>query len=137
GEFEDGDDVAMLQPRRGPRFAVETRPRRLVGREVRRHDLDGDVAIEHRIAGAKEHAHAAASDALEDLVAADPLGLGHGRLLAPDGWNEAATCVNTDSNRGKSATGAEQMIRSSWVPAGIEYWRTRSGPPGRGRSNWS
>ena len=79
GELEDRDDVAVLQLGGGPRFAIEARPHLLgVFREVGEHHLDRDFAIEHRIEAAIEHTHAAAPDALEDLVAADLVG--HGGL---------------------------------------------------------
>ena len=72
GELEHRDDVAVLQLGGGLRLAIEARPHLLgVVREVRQHHLDRDFAIEHRVERAIEHAHAAAPDALEDLVASD------------------------------------------------------------------
>ena len=52
----------------GLRLALEARAAiRIVG-ERRRQDLDGDVAVEPRIAGAIDLAHAARADGAEHLV---------------------------------------------------------------------
>ena len=80
GELEDGDDVPVLEAGGGAGLAEEAGARGLVGREVARHDLDGDLAIEHGILAAVEHTHPAASHPLDDLVASElPGNFDHGR----------------------------------------------------------
>ncbi len=66
----------MIELGGGARLAVEARAHLLgVFGEVGVHQLDRDLAIEHRIEPAVEHTHAALADAFEDLIAADLLQL--------------------------------------------------------------
>ena len=51
-----------------PRLGLEPPPHLGVGRDVRGHHLDRDVAIEPRVARAIDLAHAARTDGLDDLV---------------------------------------------------------------------
>ena len=75
-ELEDRDDVAVIQLGCRARFTVEARPHLLgVLGEVGEHQLDRDLAIEHRVEAPVQHTHAALADALQNLVAADPFEL--------------------------------------------------------------
>ena len=67
-ELEDGEDVRMRELRDAHRLALEPRERAGIRRELRGEDLDGDVAIEPRIARAIDLAHAARADGGDDLV---------------------------------------------------------------------
>ncbi len=68
----DGDDVYVGQARRGLRFLLEALHHPLVVLEVagqvRRHDLDRDVAIQREVAGAVHDGHPAPSQLVLDLV---------------------------------------------------------------------
>ena len=54
----DGRDVRMIERREGARLALEARAPSRVGSEVRRQDLERDVAAEPRVVGAIDGAHA-------------------------------------------------------------------------------
>ncbi len=56
-EFEDRDDIAVLEFRGHPGLTVEARARRLVGGEVGRHDLDRHFSLEDRVAAEVHGAH--------------------------------------------------------------------------------
>ncbi len=61
-------DARVRQRGDRPRLGLEPAPHLGIGRDVRSHDFDGDVAIEPRVAGAIHLAHAARPDELDDLV---------------------------------------------------------------------
>jgi hypothetical protein len=61
----------MVQRGRGSRFLLEALQPITVARERRRQNLDGDVAVEARIAGAIHLAHSAGADGVEDLIGSD------------------------------------------------------------------
>ena len=67
-EVVNGEDVRMRQ--RGDRLglALEARERGRIGGQVRRQDLDRDLAIERRVARAVDLAHAARAERGDDLV---------------------------------------------------------------------
>ena len=67
-ELVNREDARVRQRGDRPRLGLEPPPHLGIGRDVRRHHLDGDVAIEPRVAGAIHLAHAARADALDDLV---------------------------------------------------------------------
>ena len=73
------DDVRMVQRRGGFRFLDKPLAAGLVGHAVVREDLDGDFAVEPRIAGAIHLTHAACADEREHLIRAEarPGGQGH------------------------------------------------------------
>ncbi len=71
----DGDDVRVLQPRRQPRLALEALAD--VGVVDAQH-LDRDEAIDGRVEGQEQRAHAALAEALADAIAIDGLGQLHG-----------------------------------------------------------
>ena len=73
----EGDDVRMFQRGRGARFARESLPQ--LGVVARQH-FDRQGPIEQRIARQIQRAHAALSDAIDDVVPANPVRHGcHGR----------------------------------------------------------
>jgi hypothetical protein len=61
-------DVRVVELRDGARLAVEALPELRVGGDVRRQHLDGDGAIQPRIARAIHFAHAARPERGDDLV---------------------------------------------------------------------
>ena len=91
----------MLQAGRGARLAEEARARRLVGREVAGHHLDRHFAIEHRIAAAVEHAHAASAHPFDDFVAPyRPRGFHYRSLThAPSGVSSNTRLIPPDRDR--------------------------------------
>ena len=64
----DGDDVRMGQAGRRLRFPQEAQADLLAEGELRRQDLDGDLALEALVPGVEDHAHAAATDLSFDGV---------------------------------------------------------------------
>ena len=71
----DRDDVRMGQPGGGLRLAGEALADVLLEGELGRQHLDGDPALEPLVAGAVDHAHAAAADlALDGIRVAQRLG---------------------------------------------------------------
>src|SRR5262249_52236162 len=64
----DGEDVRVRQRRDRLRLALEARERVGIGGQLRDEDLDGDVAIEPRIARAVDVAHPARAEVGEDFV---------------------------------------------------------------------
>ena len=64
----NGADVWVVQGGDGSRFLLEALPRLRVGRERAREHLDGNRAIEARVARAIDLAHAAGPDWGDDLV---------------------------------------------------------------------
>ena len=76
GELEDRDDVPVIELGGGACFTVEARAHLLgVFGEVRVHQLDRDLAVEHRVEPAVQHPHPALADAFKDLIAANLLQL--------------------------------------------------------------
>ena len=61
----------MRQRRDCMRLALEARQAIRIGRELRRQDLDRDLATQLRVARAIDLAHAAGADRRDDLVDAD------------------------------------------------------------------
>jgi hypothetical protein len=76
-----GDHVGVLDPRRRPGLPDEPLTEGLVGRKVRRQDLEGDLPAEVLVLGEIDHPHPAPPDQALDPVraqpGADPV-LGHG-----------------------------------------------------------
>ena len=66
----DRADVRMIQRRNRACFAFEPRAQVGIGRQFRRQDLDRDGAIEARIAGLVDLAHAARAERRDDLEVA-------------------------------------------------------------------
>ena len=67
-ELVNRQDARMGQRGDRPRLGLEPPPHLGIGGDVRRHDLDRDVAIEPRVARAIHLAHAAGADWPDDLV---------------------------------------------------------------------
>ena len=74
----DGADVGMIQRGGRPRLALEALERTGLHGHVVGQELEGDRAIEARVFGLVDHAHAAAAEEFGDLVVGDP--------LADHGW---------------------------------------------------
>ena len=98
----DRDDVGMIEARSEPRLAEKALAKLGVVDVTRREDLEGDVPVEASVVRPVHLAHAAASDQLLNLVAADldttrdPYQLGHRRSillhLAPSCTSETEPC---------------------------------------------
>src|SRR5690348_5733467 len=67
-DFENGADVRMIERSGGASFADETFEGALVLRQSLGQELHGDVALEDKILGAIDDAHAAAAELLLDAV---------------------------------------------------------------------
>ncbi len=69
--IEHRNHVGMVDRGRQLRLALEAAPEILIGREVRRDELDRALALERNVRGPVDHAHAAASDQLVEAIAGD------------------------------------------------------------------
>ena len=81
--IDDLEDLAyerMLEACRGTRFPPQAVLRLAVAEMVRSNDLDGDSALEPRVAGEVDGTHPSLTEQLEDLVVADRLP-DHGGVL--------------------------------------------------------
>ena len=87
------DDVRVIQPADRPGFLFEAPDAIGIGRERREQDLDGDVAIESRVAGPVDLSHSASTDGREDLVGAEA-GTGTQRHRSSRGWARSARFKN-------------------------------------------
>jgi hypothetical protein len=72
-----GGDAGVLQLAGDAGLVAEALGGRRIGRVFRGQHLDGDVAVEGGVAGAVDHAHAAAADLVEQLIAGRAGGGGH------------------------------------------------------------
>ena len=70
--FENLADVGMINRRHCHRLAAQTLARVRVSRELARQQLDGDLTIQPRVAGAIDLAHSAGSEGGDNLVATEP-----------------------------------------------------------------
>ena len=68
----DAADVGMVQRGDRPGLALEACPRIGIAGDVARQDLDGDRAIEARVAGLVDLAHPAGAERRGDLIRAEP-----------------------------------------------------------------
>ena len=69
----DRDDIWMIERRSRLRFLRETEETGGVGVEARRQHLDGDQAIQSRVAGLVDVAHSSRADFFEDLIVPERL----------------------------------------------------------------
>src|SRR5262249_48221656 len=72
-DLVDRDDISVVQPGRGPRFAAEPLLAAGVLAEGGREDLQGDVPAQRELLGLVDDPHAAPAHLAEDAVARDPL----------------------------------------------------------------
>ena len=70
-DFVDGQDVRMIERRRGPRFLQKPGQPLRVGAELASQHFQRDLPAEHRVGGAIHLAHAAAPEQAMNLIAAD------------------------------------------------------------------
>src|SRR5262249_24907728 len=91
-DAEDGDDVGVVQARRGLRLAVKALQVRRAGQARLGQDLEGDVPAERLLHRLVDDAHAAPADLPQDAVVAQLPG--HGGRVAR-------------GRRGRTAYGAE------------------------------
>src|SRR5581483_5435315 len=70
-EFEDGEEIRMIQHAGGASFLLEAAKTIAVVREGRRKDLDRDFAAEARITGAVNLTHAPGPERTENLIGAN------------------------------------------------------------------
>jgi len=71
-EVEDGHHVRVRHLRDGLRLALEALLQLGVVGDLRDHDLEGHVAVEHGVAGQVDLAHGALAEGADDVVLADP-----------------------------------------------------------------
>ena len=83
GELVNREDARVRERGDRARLGLEPPPHLGIGGDVRRHDFDGDVAVEPRIARAIHLAHAAGSDGLDDLVLGEAGACGERRHELP------------------------------------------------------
>ncbi len=67
----DGADVGVVKGRSGLGFLQEPLLCRLVAGQVRREELDGDLALQARVLGGVDDPHAAGAEFGEDVVGAE------------------------------------------------------------------
>ena len=70
-DFVDDGDVRMFERGGGARFLDETLTPVGIGDQIRRQDLERDLAIQFDVEGAVDDAHAAPADLVDDLVAGE------------------------------------------------------------------
>ena len=71
-DLVNGDDVVVLDRRRGSGLTQEALPGTLAGSQGRQHRLEGNDPIQMRVLGAEDDAHAPDSEDLQDTVRAKP-----------------------------------------------------------------
>ena len=71
-EVEHVDHVGMREAGDRLRLALEAHLQLRVVGDVRHHDLEGDLAVEHRVLREVHDAHGALAEGLDDVVLADP-----------------------------------------------------------------
>ena len=71
-QLEDGDDVGVLQPRRGPGLDLEALAALLVERALDGEGLDRHLALQDLVPAAVDHPHPAPPDAAHHRVLPDP-----------------------------------------------------------------
>ena len=81
-EFMNGDDVRVLEGSGGTSFTVKAVPRLRIPQTVTGQDFDRNVTVQNRIGPTIQHAHAAATEAVYNLIATDPIGM-HDRNSNP------------------------------------------------------
>ena len=76
-------DVGMIQRRERLRLACESRQALRIAREQLRKNLDRDIAVQARIAGAIHLPHSTGADVTGDLVRPDTIAALHARSILP------------------------------------------------------
>jgi len=99
-EIEDGDDVRVLEVRRGLRLPLKAAAHLLLDEELFRHHLDRHQAIEPRITGLVDGPHGAATELRQDLVFSDP------------GWRRRHNALVSDEIRAVSLYHSGPMGRT-------------------------
>jgi hypothetical protein len=99
------EHVRMADPREGASLAEQARAFRGIGEPVGPHELHGDLAVELRIPGRPDLAHAAGGDPAIELVAADLAGRG---------------CVVQPGRRGSRCEGPEPGDHGGAVLAAVD-----------------
>ena len=103
----------------GGRLALEPGPRLLGDRQVRRQDLDGDLAIEARVAGAVDLAHAPGACLAEAGNRVLCMDVDEGKIFVYTGSNEGLTgtdpywtaqCNQAGARFGYSVAGAGDIV---------------------------
>ena len=114
-EVEDREDVRVRQRRHGLRLALEAGQRVGILREPFGKDLDGDVAVELRVAGAVDLAHAAGAERGKDLVGAESRAGGERHFAATSlwklgFWRSESQVLSTASHAGVTEYGDLQHL---------------------------
>jgi len=135
-EVVDRENIRMRERRDGFRLPLESLQRLGIGRQVPRQDLDGDVAVEFRVARPVDLAHSSSAQGAEDLVRAEASAgwethegwrglyvVSHAVTLVPSGvspqWCDITPglrdCVSTPPMMLEFATVDSIMVHSSKV----------------------
>src|ERR1041384_4294456 len=133
----DRDDVRVRESGRHTRLAQEPLTRRWHAREVRRQDLDGDVAIQLHVAREVDHSHPATAELALERVLAGQSGLQvqefRGRLRHDINYSEGMRDVSLMDDRHDFTvaapvppTSATSLFRVAYPPA-----PPRARPPDR------
>ena len=110
----DGDDVRVVQERRGLGLALEPLQGLVVrGRRRTRDGLQGHLAVEDRVEGLEDLAHRSPAELAENLVLADPLAV-HG---ASDP-NMPRGREGRSHGRGRKCPGREDVSTARGAQAG-------------------
>ena len=128
-EVEDGDDVRVVELRRGLGLALEARRKSGSSARARRDRLEGHVAVQERVVGLVDLAHRALADLPDDPVLAD---VGRGPSTArPPGTPGAGARADSSLVRRMSAESYHASLKGSALleggPSG-RLARTGSGP---------
>ena len=105
-QVEHGEDVGVDDLGHRPRLALEARLLVGVASDLREHDLEGDVPLQHGIAGVVDDAHGAPAHTADDLVS--PYAAGQIGWLGRFGQSRArGRTVGMTLTRGKAIKGQE------------------------------
>ena len=81
-DFMDGANVGVIQPRRGPGFALEAVQRLAVAQQIVGNELQGNMASEAHVFRLIDNAHAATADFSQNAIVGDCLADHEGPLAA-------------------------------------------------------
>jgi hypothetical protein len=131
-ESVNSRNVRMIERRKHLGFALQACDALGISREAFEHDLDGDRALQFRIARAVHLAHAASTERVNDLVRADsrPCGKRHGvasillaKLARSSGLesNDADTLLDRAAHR--TSEGRKLIVKALVLGKCCAEWR--------------
>jgi hypothetical protein len=142
-EVVDRDDIRVVELGGRTRLVLEALPRLLVVAQPSQHDLDRDVAAEHRVVSPEDLAHGARADLLDDRVLTDLAKL---HLRPRRSYHAYLRASGARGTRAAGASGAFSGISGytrersflclptlDIIPAGGSRGRAQRPPEGRDR----